>query len=51
MRRLCKSKKEVDICSNTLRKYEKQGLPLYKRGKAVYYSVKELEAFIRGGTK
>jgi hypothetical protein len=45
--RLSKSKDVVDICSNTLRSYEKEGLPFYKKGKAVYVSKSELEQFIR----
>ncbi len=47
--RLSKSKRAVDICPNTLRSYNKQGLPFYRRGKAVFFSRTELEAFIRGG--
>ena len=31
--RLSKSKAAVDICVTTIRKYFKQGLPFYKRGK------------------
>lgn len=45
--RLSKSKDVVDVCSNTLRSYFKQGLPCYNRGKAVYVSKAELAAFIR----
>lgn len=44
--RLSKSKQAVDICPNTLRSYNKQGLPFYHRGKAVFVSKLELAAFI-----
>lgn len=44
--RLSKSKEIVDICSNTLRGYFRQGLPHYKHGKAVYVSKRELQIFI-----
>jgi hypothetical protein len=47
--RLSKSKEIVDVCSNTLRTYFKQGLPCYNRGKAVFVSKAELAAFIRRG--
>jgi hypothetical protein len=46
--RLSKSKEVVDVCSNTLRAYFKQGLPFYQRGKAIFISKTELAAFIRG---
>ena len=49
MFRLSKSKEIVDVCPNTLRSYFKQGLPFYKRGKAVFVSKAELAAFIRRG--
>lgn len=45
--RLSKSKIAVDICSNTLRAYHKEGLPIYRRGKAAFVSRSDLEAFIR----
>ena len=47
--RLSKSKDAVDVCSNTLRAYFKQGLAHYRRGKAVFVSKAELAAFIRKG--
>ena len=47
--RLTKSKEIVDLASNTIRAYAKQGLPLYKRGKAVFISKTELEQFIKTG--
>jgi len=46
--RLSKSKDVVDVCSNTLRGYFKDGLPFYRRGKASFVSNTELAAFIRG---
>ncbi len=45
--RLSKSKAAVDVCPNTLRAYFKEGLPSYRKGKAVFVSRAELEAFIR----
>jgi hypothetical protein len=45
--RLSKSKEVVDISPNTMRTYNKQGLPFYKRGKAVFVSKSELGAFIK----
>ena len=45
--RLSKSKETVDICSNTLRSYHRQGLPFYRQGKAVFISRTELADFIR----
>jgi hypothetical protein len=47
--RLSKSKRVVDVCSNTLRKYHEQGLQFYRRGKAVFVSKTELAMFIRAG--
>jgi hypothetical protein len=47
--RLSKSKEVVDICYNTLREYNRAGLPFYRRGKAVFFSKSELENFIRKG--
>jgi hypothetical protein len=44
--RLSKSKAAVDVCPNTIRAYFKQGLPCYKRGKAVFVSRSELARFI-----
>jgi hypothetical protein len=46
--RLSKSKDEVDICPNTMRGYNREGLPFYRRGKAVFFSKSELADFIRG---
>ena len=44
--RLSKSKEVVDVCPNTLRAYNKQGLPFYHRGKAIFVSKAELAHFI-----
>ncbi len=46
--RLTKAKATVDLAPNTLRAYHAQGLPFYRRGKAVFVSKAELHAFIRG---
>ena len=46
--RLSKSKETVDLCSNTLRKFHAEGLPFYRKGKAVFISKAELAQFIRG---
>jgi hypothetical protein len=45
--RLSKSKLAVDVCPNTLRAYNSQGLPFYKIGKSVFVNYAELESFIR----
>jgi hypothetical protein len=45
--RLSKSKDVVDVCSNTLRAYNKQGLPFYRQGRAIFVSKAELAHFIR----
>ena len=47
LKRLSKSKETVDICPNTLRAYNREGLRFYRAGKAVFFSQSELEAFIR----
>lgn len=45
--RLSKSKAVVDISSNTIRGYNRDGLKFYKVGRAVFVSKSELDAFIR----
>ena len=45
--RLSKSKLAVDVCPNTLRAYNSQGLPFYRIGKSVFVNYAELESFIR----
>ena len=47
--RLSKSKAVVDVSPNTLRAYFKAGLNFYKRGKAIFVSRAEVDAFIRNG--
>jgi hypothetical protein len=47
MVRLSKSKAAVDVSPNTIRSYNRAGLPLYKLGKAIFFSRSELIAFIR----
>jgi hypothetical protein len=49
--RLSKSKREVGLAPNTIRGYAKGGLALYRRGRGVFVSRSELEAFIRKGGK
>lgn len=51
--RLSKSKREVDLCSNTIRGYFKEGLPFYRMGKAIFVSRSQLQQFIqmRGAVK
>jgi hypothetical protein len=45
--RLTNSKESVDLAPNTIRKYCREGLSLYRKGRAVFFSKSELEAFIR----
>jgi len=45
--RLSKSKSTVDLAPNTLRQYHKEGLPFYRKGRAVFVSKSELAAFLR----
>ena len=47
MFRLSQGKAAVDVCPNTLRAYNADGLPFYRMGKAVFISKTELEGFIR----
>jgi len=47
--RLSKSKREVDVAPNTLRRFFKQGLRFYTRGKCVFVSRAELHSFITNG--
>lgn len=44
--RLSKSKDIVDLAPNTLRAYNKAGLPFYRKGKVVFVSKSELAHFI-----
>jgi hypothetical protein len=45
--RLSKSKQAVDVCPNTIREYARQGLNIYRVGKAAFFSKSELDLFIR----
>jgi hypothetical protein len=45
--RLSKAKETVGVCANTLRLFNKQGLPFYRQGKVVFVSKSDLNAFIR----
>jgi len=47
--RLSKSKQTVDLAPNTLRAFNKRGLPFYRQGKTVFVSKAEVIAFIRSG--
>jgi hypothetical protein len=37
----------VDIATATIRKFIREGLPFYKRGKSCFISRRELEIFLR----
>ena len=45
--RLSHAKQAVDVCPNTIREYARQGLNIYRMGKATFFSKAELEHFIR----
>jgi hypothetical protein len=45
--RLSKSKQLVDLSPNTLRGYNKKGLPFHRVGKCVFISKTELEQFLK----
>jgi hypothetical protein len=45
--RITKAKKEVDVSTSTIREYARQGLGIYKQGKAAFFSKTELAQFIR----
>ncbi len=45
--RLSQSKKAVDLAPNTIRAYGRDGLKIYRMGKAAFFSRTELEEFIR----
>jgi hypothetical protein len=47
--RLTKSKETVDFSPNTIRAYSREGLNLYRKGKAVFFSKAELAAFLTKG--
>jgi hypothetical protein len=45
--RLSHSKEAVDLAPNTIRALHRQGLPVYRMGKAAFFSKLELREFIR----
>jgi hypothetical protein len=45
--RLSRAKSAVDCSPNTIRAYAKEGLNLYRKGRAVFFSRAELENHIR----
>ena len=45
--RISSARREVGVCSNTIRAYAKEGLNLYRKGRAVFFSRAELETHIR----
>jgi hypothetical protein len=45
--RLTRAKRAVDVCPNTIRAYAKEGLNLYRKGRAVFFSRAELDTHIR----
>src|SRR5262245_233067 len=45
--RITHSKRQVDLATATIRKFIKQGLPVYRRGKSCFVSRRELELFLR----
>jgi hypothetical protein len=45
--RLTRAKRAVDVCPNTIRKMAAGGLPLYRQGRAVFFSKAELAQHIR----
>jgi hypothetical protein len=54
--RITASKKFCSVAPNTIRAYAKEGLNLYRKGRAVFFSRTELEQHIRrtaivGGSK
>ena len=44
--RVTRAKKEVDLSPNTIRAYAREGLPTYRKGRAVFFSRSELNTFI-----
>jgi len=47
--RLSRSKEIVDFAPNTIRSYAEEGLNLYRKGKAVFFSKTELAHFLTKG--
>jgi hypothetical protein len=44
--RLSHAKEAVDLAPNTIRKFNRQGLNIYRKGKIAFVSRQELEAFL-----
>jgi hypothetical protein len=50
--RITRAKREVNISTNTIRAYAREGLSLYRKGRACFFSRSELAEFIlRTATK
>lgn len=45
--RISRAKKEVDLSPNTIRAYALEGLNLYRKGRALFFSRSELADHIR----
>jgi hypothetical protein len=45
--RISRAKKAVDLSPNTIRAYALEGLALYRKGRALFFSRSELAAHIR----
>jgi DNA-binding transcriptional MerR regulator len=45
--RISSAKKACGVCSNTIRAYAREGLALYKKGRATFFSRAELADHIR----
>lgn len=45
--RITHAKREVNLCANTLREFNREGLAFYKKGRMTFVSKMELDAFIR----
>jgi hypothetical protein len=51
MARITHAKELVDLSPNTIRAYAREGLNLYRKGRALFFSRAELEQFIRSRAK
>lgn len=45
--RITAAKREVGVCSNTIRAYAREGLAIYHKGRAAFFSRTELAEHIR----
>jgi len=45
--RITHAKREVNLCANTLREFNREGLTFYKKGRLTLVSRSELDFFIR----